>query len=195
MSVPQTGPVGPRETLTEAAGVWWLFLCTGLAWLLFGIVILRFDWVSVSSISILFGIFIIAVGINELMAMARAPGWWKVAHGLFAAACVVIGIVAFVHPGNTFAALAGVFSFFLIFKGFFDIVLALAARDVELWWLRLIAGFAQLALGFWAAGDFGHKTILLIVWVGLAAFFHGIGQILFAFSLRGAEKALTPKAA
>jgi uncharacterized membrane protein HdeD (DUF308 family) len=41
-------------------------------------------------------------------------------------ACVAIGIVAFVHPGDTFSALPAVLSFYLIVKGMFDLILALA---------------------------------------------------------------------
>ena len=33
------------------------------------------------------------------------------------------GVVAFIHPGDTFLALAAVFSFFLIFAGTFDIII------------------------------------------------------------------------
>jgi hypothetical protein len=39
-------------------------------------------------------------------------------------------------------------------------------------WLFLITGTAWLL--FSIAGDFGHKVILLVVWVGLAALMRGI---------------------
>jgi len=54
-----------------------------------------------------------------------------------------------------------------------------------LWWLRMLIGIAELLLGFWAAGDFGHKTVLLLVWVGAAALTRGILDIAAAFRLRG----------
>jgi uncharacterized membrane protein HdeD (DUF308 family) len=113
-----------------------------------------------------------------------------VLHGLLGVLFVGVGIVAFIHPGNTFAALAAVFSFFLIFKGVFDIVVAIATKDeIHVWWLQLIVGIAELLIGFWAAGYWGRSATLLIVWVGVIALARGITEIIFAFKLRSVGKA------
>jgi uncharacterized membrane protein HdeD (DUF308 family) len=109
---------------------------------------------------------------------------WKIAHGLLGVLFIVIGVIAFIHPGNTFAALAAVLSFYFIVKGMFDIVVAFMRHGEDLWWLQLLIGLAELLLGFWAAGNFGNKTILLIVWVGAAALIRGISQIVTAFAVR-----------
>ena len=79
-------------------------------------------------------------------------------------------IVAFVHPGNTFAALAAVFSFVLVFAGAFDIIYAISARrENDAWWLQLVGGIIELALGLWAAGYWGRSAILLVAWVAAFA--------------------------
>ena len=52
-----------REAIASAARSWWLFLLTGILWFLVAIIILRFDYTSVSAISILFGIVAIFVQI------------------------------------------------------------------------------------------------------------------------------------
>jgi uncharacterized membrane protein HdeD (DUF308 family) len=97
----------------------------------------------------------------------------------------VIAILSFIHPGNTFKALAAVMSFYFVLKGTFDLIIAFATRpENDLWWLGLISGVIMIVLGFWAAGDFGHKVILLVVWVGLAALMRGISEIIFAFTLK-----------
>ena len=87
-----------------AARLWWLFLLIGAAWLLFAIVVFRFSYTSVSAISILFGVVVLVAGIDELfIAFAGGEGgWMKVARLLLALALIVIGILAFVHPGDTF---------------------------------------------------------------------------------------------
>ena len=46
---------------------WWLFLLVGIGWMLVGLIVLRFDYTSVSAISILFGIVAIAAGAMELV--------------------------------------------------------------------------------------------------------------------------------
>jgi uncharacterized membrane protein HdeD (DUF308 family) len=98
----------------------------------------------------------------------------------------VIGILCFVHPGDSFSALATIFAFFLFLRGVWDIAVAFATRGAELWWVGLLTGAVQVALAFWASGNFGHKAILLVVWVGLSALMAGIRQIAFAFELRSA---------
>jgi len=169
---------------TEAVRYWWLYLVTGGAWCLFAIVVFRFDWTTVHAISILFGIFMIAAAVNEAIAIGATEGTgWKVLRGFLALAFVVLGIIAFVHPGNTFKALAAVLSFYFILKGVFGLILTLAVRG-DHWWIGLLVAIADLVIGFWAAGDFGHKTILLVVWVGVAALTRGIMQIVMAFQLR-----------
>jgi uncharacterized membrane protein HdeD (DUF308 family) len=178
-----------RDRAAASASVWWLFLVTGSLWLLFSIVVFRFDWTTVSSISILFGIVVLFAAGAELIGAYFEHGWWRVARIVLGLAFGVIGIVAFVHPGNTFSALAAVISFYFIFKGIFDVVVALAGWGWPHSWLYLLLGIAEIVVGFWAAGDFGHQVILLVVWVGVTALTRGISEILFAFTLRSARDA------
>jgi uncharacterized membrane protein HdeD (DUF308 family) len=176
-----------REAVAEAARYWWLFLVTGIIWLLVSIIILRFDYKSVAAISILFGVIVLFFGVNELFAVFATHGWWRIGHGLLGVIFVVIGIVAFVHPGDTFRALAAVISFFFIFKGFFDIIVSIATKEESsVWWLLLTAGIVEVLIGFWAAGYYGRSAVLLVAWVGISALFRGITEIVFAFKLRSA---------
>jgi uncharacterized membrane protein HdeD (DUF308 family) len=93
-------------------------------------------------------------------------------------------VTAYVHPENTFKALASLFAFFLLIRGVLDITGALLARPAELWWAGLVSGTVQILLAFWAAGDFAHKAFLLVVWVGASALAHGILQLVTAFRIR-----------
>jgi uncharacterized membrane protein HdeD (DUF308 family) len=174
-----------QRTILDATRVWWLYLITGTAWLLFSIIVFRFDYTSVNAIAILFGILMLGFSAVELVSLMVTTGWRRLLHTALALAFLVIGIVSFVHPGDTFKALATVMSFYFIIRGTFDLIVAFATRqENDLWWLGLISGVILIALGFWAAGDFGHKVILLVVWVGLAALIRGISEIIFAFTLR-----------
>jgi len=176
---------GPSSAV--AARYWWIFLVTGAIWILFAIIVFRFDYTSVNSIAILFRIAMVGAALNEIGNASGAHGGWRVGHALLSLAFVVIAILSFVHPGNTFAALAGVMSFYFIVKGIFDVAFAIFLHGtLDLWWLRLLLGLAELLIGFWAAGDFGHRQILLIVFVGAAALTRGLTEILFAFGLRAA---------
>ena len=173
------------RTLGRLLPPWWLFLITGVGWMLLAVIALRFDYTTVSAISILFGIVAIAAGALEFGVLFLAAGWWKLLHGLLAVVFIATGIVAFVHPGNTFAALAAVFSFFLVIAGTFDIVISISVRrEVDVWWVQLIQGIIEVLLGFWAAGYYGRSALLLVAWVAAIAILRGIRDIVLAFRVR-----------
>ena len=174
-----------RRALARALPPWWSFLITGIAWMVVSLIVLRFDYTSVYSISLLFGFVALAAGVVEIGMAFLAAGWWKLLNAILAVAFIAAGIVSFIHPGNTFAALAGVFSFFLVFAGAFDIIYAFSARRVnDAWWLQLIGGIIELALGFWAAGYYGRSALLLVAWVAAFALIRGVRDIVLAFQVR-----------
>jgi uncharacterized membrane protein HdeD (DUF308 family) len=178
----------PRA-LSRALPRWWLFLITGIGWELVGLIVLRFDYTSVRAISILFGVVAIAAGLLELLQLWIAQGWWKLLYAVLAVIFIAAGVVSFIHPGDTFVALAAVFSFFLVLAGTFDVIMSIAARkEIEVWWLQLIGGIILLALGFWAAGYYGRSAVLLIAWVAAFAIIRGVRDIVFAFRLRELQK-------
>jgi len=179
-----------ERTLARVLPPWWLLLITGIGWTLVGVIVLRFDYTSVSAISILFGCVAIAAGLLEILVLFMAAGWWKVFHAFLVVIFIAAGIVAFIHPGNTFVALAAVFSFFLIFAGAWDVIVSIGTRhEIEVWWLQLIGGIIELVLGFWAAGYYGRSAVLLIAWVAAFAIIRGVRDIVLAFRVRGIQHA------
>jgi uncharacterized membrane protein HdeD (DUF308 family) len=184
-----TAATGERM-LARALPPWWLLLITGIGWILVAIILLRFDYTSVSAISILFGVVAIAAGVMEIVALFLAAGWWKLLNGILAVVFIAAGVVAFIHPGDTFLALAAVFSFFLVFAGTFDIIVSISARhEIEVWWLQLVGGIIELALGFWAAGYYGRSAVLLVAWVAAFAVIRGVRDIVLAFRVREVQRA------
>ena len=165
---------------------------TGSLWVLFAMIVFRFDYKTVSAVSILLGTVLLAAALFEAMAAAGTHGWWRVVHVGLAIAFVVIGVLAFIHPENTFRALAAIFAFYLLLRGTVDVVAAFFARPAEFWWFGLVAGVVQILLAFWAAGDFGNKAFLLVVWIGASALAHGIAEIVTAFRLRQGPPRLQP---
>ena len=122
--------------------------------------------------------------------LARVTGLWKLLSPVLAFALIAAGIVSFIHPGDTFLALAAVMSFVLIFAGTFDIITAISARkEIEVWWLQLVGGIIELLLGFWAAGYYGRSAILLVAWVGAFAVIRGVMDIVLAFRVHALQHA------
>ena len=179
-----------ERAVGRALPPWWLFLITGIGWAIVGLIVLRFNYTSVHAISLLFGFVAIAAGVMEVVMTFVVPGWWKLLNGVLALAFIAAGVVALIHPGNTFVALAAVFSFFLVFAGMFDIIMSIASRhEVDVWWLQLIGGIILLFLGIWAAGDYGRSAVVLIAWVAAFALIRGVRDIVYAFRIRELQHA------
>jgi uncharacterized membrane protein HdeD (DUF308 family) len=185
MSTSASPPAIARRVLAQVLPPWWLLLFTGISWMLVALIVLRFDYTSVYSISLLFGFVALAAGGLEIGVVFLVTGWWKLLNAVLAVAYITAGIVSFTRPGGTFVALAAVISFFLVFAGASDIIQALSARhEMEAWWLQLVSGVIELSLGFWAAGYWGRSATLLIAWVGAFAVTRGVRDIVFAFRVR-----------
>jgi uncharacterized membrane protein HdeD (DUF308 family) len=171
------------NAIEAASGFWWLLIVTGSLWILFALLLFRFDYRSVTAVAIVVGVVCIAGAIDELVGLPASHGWWRVGRIALAVAFTVIGIVAFVHPGNTFTAVAAVFAFYILLRGMVTIVAALTGLFQPLW-LGLLIGIIEVGLAFWAAGDFGHKEVLLLAWIGVTALLHGLTEIITAIHIR-----------
>lgn len=177
---------GPAQRLlARALPPWWMLLVTGISWMLVSLIVLRFDYTSVYSISLLFGFVALAAGFLEIGMTFLAAGWWRLLNAIMAVVYIAAGVISFIHPGDTFLALAAVFSFILVFAGTFDLIQSISARrEIDVWWLQLIGGIIEIALGFWAAGYYGRSAVLLIAWVSAFAVIRGVRDIVFAFRVR-----------
>ena len=180
------------ELAESASRFWWLYLVTGVLWLWVTLIILSLDIDTVYAVAILFGFVAIGAGINEFFAIGVSTRGWKIVHGVLGVVFIAAGIVAFFRPQGTFVALAAIVAWLLLFKGIFDIVLALISHPAHLWWVGLIVGVVEILLAFWAAGYFRGSAILLVAWVAALTLLRGITEIVMAFRLRQLKKELTP---
>ena len=146
---------GPREVLEEAADRWWLFLLSGIAWLVFALLVFQWDYTTVYAISILFGVVAVIAGVNEFFAIPVSTSGWRWVHFILGLVFVLVGIYALWNPYDTFSTLAALVGFFLLVKGVFDITVAFITKEeFELWWLQLVIGLIEIMLAFWVAGNF-----------------------------------------
>jgi uncharacterized membrane protein HdeD (DUF308 family) len=168
---------------------WWMFLVTGVAWLIISAAVLRFNTTSVATIGVLIGVvFLIASASEIVLASARASWGWL--HILMSVLFIGAAIWAFVRPFGAFWALATVVGLLLILRGSVDLFTSIDAGDINpSWWLGVLAGIAEIIIGFWASQQaFPTRALLLIFWVGFFALFRGISDIVVAFEVRHAER-------
>ncbi len=178
------------DELIEVSKGWWLYLVAGVLWIIFGWVVLSFNFDTVWAVAVFFGFGFIIGGMMELFVAFQATSWrWL--HIAFGVIAIIAGIVALVWPGQTFLVLAAIIGWYILFAGIMDIVTSIAVKeDNEMWWLQLILGIAEVLIGFWAVGYTGRSVALLVIWVGASALARGISSIVLGFGLHSTGKEL-----
>ena len=187
---PGTGGLAPdgsiAMTLGQQAGkLWWLWLVTGIAWIVASLVILQFDSASVTTIGIIVGCMFLALGAQQLvlaMLADRLRWLWAIVGVMF----LICGVICFVAPQNTFAALADMLGFLFLTVGVWWMIEAFVQqRENPLWWVSLLSGILMCILAFWTSGQFLFtKAYTLLIVAGIWALMHGITDIIRAFRLR-----------
>jgi uncharacterized membrane protein HdeD (DUF308 family) len=171
---------------------WWVLLIVGIFWLMVSLVLFRFDVSSVRAVGVITGVVFIAWGVEEFALMmvmgsaedAKQRSMWRWLHGVLGMFLFAGGIVALANPINTFVSIAALIGWILLFKGIFDVVLALSNRDVELWWTRLVLGIVTMLFAVVVSGNFVAKAVFLVAFVAAGTLMRGIGNIASAFQLR-----------
>ncbi len=109
---------------------WWVFIITGVFWLIISLVLLRFDATSAVTVGLMAGIFALLAGVNEFVtaAWSKELRWFRLAFGVL---FVVVGIVCLAYPDKSFEIIAAIFAWYFLFKGILDIIKSLDIHPVS----------------------------------------------------------------
>ena len=167
---------------------WWVFLVSGILWLVIAIILLRFNATSVATIGLMLGAVFLFAAIHQFGVAALQGGGWAVFRILLGVLFIGGALWSFVQPYDAFWSLAAAFGLLLIISGAFDMTYAAMSQPINpMWWLGLVTGILEIALGFWASQQYvGARATLLILWVGIFAIFRGINDLVVAFEVRSA---------
>ena len=174
-----------REAGAALGRMWWLWLVAGVAWILIALVILQFDDASITTVGVLIGLMFLLSGFQQFAIAVIAPAFkwlWVIFGVLF----LIAGVICLISPENTFAAMADILGFLFLLVGVFWTIQAFVDRpENELWWLGLISGILMIILAFWTGGQFFiEKQYVLLVFAGIWALMHGVGDVIKAFQVR-----------
>jgi len=172
-----------REAATALARNWWVVLLNGLALIAAGVLILSIDW-SVESLATFFGALFIFEGLTLALTfgMDTRARVLNVVTGLLS---IVTGVVIIAWPEPGLVAVAIVLGSWLIVIGTTTIVGAFAARDtLPDWWLLLVMGLAEVALGVLAVADPGDTLVALITVGGIWAVAIGVIRVALSAQLK-----------
>lgn len=184
---------GPLVSMARrVGGAWWVLLLTGIAWIVVGFVVLRFDNSTVYVVSIVFGVMLLLAAAGEILRAWITIGGWRIWHIVFAVLLLAAAIFSFANPVGTFASLALVVGFYFVFVGLYDTISSFFGIGVYPgWWLQLISGIAELILGMLASSSASSSVIVLVTYVSITAIFRGISEIAASFGIRQVAQVVT----
>jgi uncharacterized membrane protein HdeD (DUF308 family) len=109
--------------------------------------------------------------------------WWAVA--IRGVAAIIFGVLAFVLPGITLAAMVLLFGAYALVDGIFALIAAVRGRDeTQPWWELVIEGVLSIAAGIVTFTWPGLTTLVLFYVIGSWAIITGVLEIVAAVRLR-----------
>jgi uncharacterized membrane protein HdeD (DUF308 family) len=167
---------------------WWMTLLRGVLWILFGIVLFTRPFLSLVTLTLLFGAFVFADGIMHVVhafgGRRENERWWVT---LLTGLCgIAVGILTFLNPGVTAFALLLYIAIWAIVTGLFEIISAVRLRqEIEGEFWLILAGLLSVAFGVLLLARPGAGALSVVWLIGGYAVAFGVVLIVLAFEARG----------
>jgi uncharacterized membrane protein HdeD (DUF308 family) len=166
------------------ARYWWVLALRGVLAVLFGLFAFFIPGITLLSLVLLFGAYVLLDGIFDLVAATRSPShhWALVLEGIVG---IIAGILTFLWPGITAMVLLYLIAFWAIFTGVLEIIAGIRLRQVlsdEIW--LILMGVLSLLFGLFIVIFPGAGALAVVYWIGAYALLFGIMLLALAFRLR-----------
>jgi uncharacterized membrane protein HdeD (DUF308 family) len=180
-----TRPRSPlEELLRPIARYWWLWLLFGVLSVVAGIIALADLGLSLLTIALLFGCYLIIAGFFDVLAGVTADDA-DTTRRVFAVLLGVIGLIAgvivLVRPGTGLLALVLVVGVYLIVAGVLEVAGAIGDPRP---WLRVLLGLVDIGLGIVIVAVPELSLVTFAVLFGIALIVRGAVAIAEALRLR-----------
>ena len=183
---PGTMPFGyklTRQAAQDVARNWWVLLLNGALLVVAGFLIFSIHW-TIGSLATFIGALFIFQGVMEALttgidARVRRA---NVVTGLLS---IAAGILIIVWPSPGLLAVAIILGAWLVVMGTIALSGAFAARRIiPDWWLLVLLGLAEVALGVLALANPGATLAALITVGGIWAVAIGVMRIILSFQVK-----------
>ncbi|MFB7613256.1 MULTISPECIES: HdeD family acid-resistance protein [unclassified Kitasatospora] len=186
---PNGSPVqGPLAQLAKAA--WQVLLFAGLASLALGIVVFVWPKQTLLVVGVLFGLYLLIIGIVQLVAAfgTHATTAMRVLAFISGAICVLLGLLCFRDAARSVLLLAIWIGIGWLFRGITQLVAAISDEAMPARGWQAFAGAANTLAGVllivWPVGSITALTVLAGCWL----LFLGLIEIITAFRIHSQAK-------
>jgi uncharacterized membrane protein HdeD (DUF308 family) len=167
------------------AGIWWLMVLRGLCGILFGVVAILEPGITILSLVVVLGVYLLADGViglvSAVMAGQRGERWnLLVAESLVN---VLAGVLLLLIPEISILALMLLIAAWAILTGALMIGTAMNHRRDGKWPLA-IGGLASVVFGIVLAVGPLIGAVILTWWLGIYALIFGAALVAFGLKLR-----------
>jgi uncharacterized membrane protein HdeD (DUF308 family) len=124
-------------------------------------------------------------GLEKRFAGMISRSWWSLL--LRGLAAIVFGVLTWLQPGISLAALVLVFGAYALFDGALAVAAGISGRKRhDKWWIMLLAGLFGLAVGVLTLTRPGVTALALLYYIAIWAVAQGVFEIMAAIHLRKA---------
>jgi uncharacterized membrane protein HdeD (DUF308 family) len=177
-----------RPLLRALADNWWLLLLRGIAAIAFGVLAFVWPGITLLSLTIIWGAYALADGILALWAAIAGKGgeagsrWWLAIVGVLG---IAAGLIAFIWPGATAAALLLFIAAWAIVTGLMEIWGAIALRkEIENEWLLILSGILSIAFGVIMVTRPATGALAVIWMIAVFAILFGVSNVALALKVK-----------
>ena len=172
-----------RKAAEQVARNWTMLLLNGVLLVVAGVLIFSIDWTLRELATFIGALFILQGAVEALtIGIDRRVRRANVLAGLLS---IATGIVIIAWPGPGVLAVATFLGAWLIVSGTLAITGAFAARPLlGGWWMLVLLGVVEIALGVLALAAPGATLAALITVAGIWAVVIGVMRIVISFELK-----------
>jgi uncharacterized membrane protein HdeD (DUF308 family) len=166
---------------------WWAVLLRGVFAVLFGVLALIWPGITIGSLILLFGIYMLADGVMAIVAGIRAATqherWGALV--LEGVADLIAGAIALVWPLATVLAFVWLAAAWAIVSGALLLAATFRLRPAHGKWLMGLGAIVSIVWGVLLFAAPGAGAVVMTWWLGAYALLFGAALIALAFRLRG----------
>jgi uncharacterized membrane protein HdeD (DUF308 family) len=188
--LPDHGMSDPlTDEVREVTSLWWLLLLGGAVSLVIGVLLLVWPNRTLEVIAILLGIELLLVGIIQIGLAIAGRTASRTGPLLLGALAGIAGLIIIRDPGGSLVVIALAIGIFLVLSGVFRLVSAFDASAGRGW--LLLGAAVDLAIGVIVVAwpHFGITSFAVLL--GIALVVRGLIEVVSAFALRSADRALS----